>query len=79
MKQVSPIQERLGASCTGALSETVLLTELLADAKSDPLSEVTSEFPLCTSSTSRFVLAIELTNRKRLCDVGVELLCLNLE
>jgi len=79
MKQVSPIQERLGASCTGALSETVLVAELLADAKSDPLSYVTSEFPLCTSSTSRFVLAIELTNRNRLCDVGVELLCLNLE
>jgi len=38
MKQVSPIQERLGASCTGVLSGTVLLAELLADAKSDPLS-----------------------------------------
>lgn len=52
--------------------------EALPDAKPQLLAQVTSEFPFCTSSTSRFVLAMEVTNRNTLCDVGARLLCLNL-
>jgi hypothetical protein len=80
--KVSPIHERLGVSDNRVLSETVLpgspVLELLPDVGPELLVEVTSEPPLWTSSTSRFVLAMELTNRNRLCGVGEEVFCLNL-
>jgi hypothetical protein len=78
--KVSPMQERLGVSGTNVLSETELAdspeSELLPDA--ELLVQVTSEPPLWTSSTSRFVLAMELTNRNTLCGVGEDVFCLNL-
>jgi hypothetical protein len=69
-------------SGTGALSETVLpgspVPELVPVVGLELFIQEISEPPLCTSSTSRFVLAMELTNRNRLCGVGEELFCLNL-
>jgi hypothetical protein len=72
----APAPDWLSGAVPKPLSEP--LPDSLQAALPQPLAQVTSEFPFCTSSTSRFVLAMEVTNRNTLCDVGARLLCLNL-